>query len=380
MRSSVVPTGGRPTDRPLRIALLGSSSYPICEPFAGGLEAHIHQWATALTALGHEVTLFAADGSATDIASGMLRVRTLELSEISRSDPTTPERMVNEHHAYLSLMLELAETGSQTYDLVHNHSLHYLPIAMSRMLDIPMLTTLHTPPFAWLESAIAVSRGITTSFAAVSRYTARQWEPVAGDVDVVFNGIATDRWPVGPGGDHAVWSGRLVPEKGPHLAIDAARAAGMPIRIAGPVQDERYFAQEIAPRLGPGVEYVGHLHRRDLAELVGRSAVALVTPVWDEPYGLVVAEALSCGTPVAAFDRGGIPEIVDASSGRLARPDDVASLAAALTQAAGLSRADARRRAQDVCSETRMVDEYLHIYDRMLTRQGAAEPTTRVVG
>lgn len=356
--------------RPLRIALLGSSNFPIAEPFAGGMEAHIWLLAHALGRRGHEVTLFAAEGTSVDVAAGVIDVARLELSDISKADITTPALAVSEHHAYLSVMMDLAGKLAGSYDVVHNHSLHYLPIAMSRAVPIPMLTTLHTPPFAWLESAIAISESDTRDFVAVSEHAARAWAPVLGDVDVVFNGVALDRWPVGPGGSNAVWSGRIVPEKGTHLAIDAARAAGVSLVLAGPVSDAGYFEAEVAPRLGHDVTYAGHLHQRELADLVGRSAVALVTPVWEEPYGLVVAEALACGTPVAAFDRGGVPEIVDASSGRLAEPGSVESLAVAIGEAAALSRHAARSRAEDVCSDTRMVDRYLELYEKMLA--GAA--------
>lgn len=347
---------------PLRIAILGSSSFPIAEPFAGGMEAHIWELAHTLTSRGHTVTLFAAEGSATDVSAHNLSVARLELSDISKASNTSSALAVSEHHAYLSVMLDLATTLADEFDVVHNHSLHYLPIAMARTLTTPMVTTLHTPPFAMLESAVAIAEPPPAGFLAVSEHLAGQWAPVLGTVDVVPNGIALDRWPVGSGGEYAVWSGRVVPEKGPHLAIDAAVRAGVPLRIAGPIWDEQYFHDFVAPRLGGEIVYEGHLRRQELARLVGGAAVALVTPVWDEPYGLVVAEALACGTPVAAFDRGGIPEIVDRSCARLAPADDVAALADALTQAMLLPRRAARARAESVCAGDRMVDRYEERY------------------
>jgi glycosyltransferase involved in cell wall biosynthesis len=216
-----------------------------------------------------------------EVADRVLDVARLELSEISKADITTEARAVSEHHAYLSVMLDLAGSMRDHFDIVHNHSLHYLPIAMAPAVAVPMLTTLHTPPFAWLESAIALARTPASSFAAVSEHAALQWDPVVRGINVVANGISLDRWPSGEGdGNYAVWTGRVVPEKAPHLAIDAARAAGVPIRLAGPASNTAYFEEFIAPRLGPETEYVGHLRQHELATLVGRARVAVVSPVW----------------------------------------------------------------------------------------------------
>ena len=355
----------------LRIALLGSSRFPICQPFAGGLEAHVWHLARALTARGHRVSLFGADGSSIDSPHDVIDVHTFTLSPDARTEHMGPAWVVHEHHAYLSVMLELAGRLRNSFDVIHNHSLHYLPIAMSSTVPTPMITTLHTPPLAWLESAAAVPLNPDTRYAAVSRYTGRQWAPVAGGIPVVPNGIALDRWPVGAGGDYAVWTGRLVPEKGVDAAIDAAVRAGYPLRIAGPACDDDYFRTVVEPRLGPDVVYEGHLMQKELADLVGGAAVAVVTPQWDEPYGLVVAEALACGTPVAAFGRGGIPEIVDHTCGVLVPADDVVGLAEAMRTAATLSRRDARARAERVCSDTTMVDSYLALYRDMLDRRDA---------
>jgi glycosyltransferase involved in cell wall biosynthesis len=159
-----------------------------------------------------------------------------------------------------------------------------------------------------------------------------------------------------------------VPEKAPHLAIDACRAAGIPLVLAGPRLDPRYFDDEVRPRLGPGARYLGHLTHEDLRTTVGRARVAVVTPTWDEPYGLVAAEALACGTPVAAFARGGLPEIVDDTVGALARPGDVGDLARAVTEAAGRDRRLARSAAVERCSMWAMVDEYERLYRRMAPR------------
>ncbi|MFY0409864.1 glycosyltransferase, partial [Solicola sp. PLA-1-18] len=272
---------------------------------------------------------------------------------------------MQEHHAYLDLMVRLAGPLAESFDLVHNHSLHHLPVAMARTIPMPMLTTLHTPPTPWLESAITVARGTGGRFVAVSAHTARSWR-AAGDVPVLLNGIDVDRWPAGPGGDGLVWSGRMTPEKAPHLAVQVARAAGMRLDLAGPISDPGYFDACVRPHLGDDVRHLGHLDHVELAAVVGQSAATLVTPAWAEPYGLVVAESLACGTPVLAFDRGGVGEVLDASCGRLTPGGDVDAMVAALPEVLALDRVDARRRAETWCSIDRMTDLYEHTYADML--------------
>jgi len=352
--------------RPLRVALLASSRYPVRQPFAGGLEAFVFEFAHALTDAGHHVTMFAAPGSVTNLPWDVLPLHTYKMSDESRLDPSAPDWVVHETHAYLSVMLELADALGDSFDVVHNHSLHYLPLAMAHTVVPPMLTTLHTPPLKWLEQAVALPNGVASDFVAVSSFTAKQWLPINGPVPVIRNGVNLRQWRPGPGGTDAVWTGRLVPEKGVTAAISAARQSGFALRIAGPIGDENYFDERVRPLLGGSVTYEGHLRRDEVNTLVGGSAVALVTPDWEEPYGLVVAEALACGTPVAAFARGGIPEIIDEECGRLARPGDVDGLSRAMSEAATLSRSNVRAHAEEHCSQDVMMRRYLDLYAELI--------------
>ena len=343
----------------MKVALIGSVRHGVSEPFAGGLEAHTSYLARGLEGLGHEVAVFAAGAA----DGGFIP------SEASRRDVSMNDSSgMLEHHSYLRLMLRLSDSG---FDVVQNNSLHYLPVAMSPMLGRPLVTTLHTPPTPWLQSAFRCVGGMATCV-SVSHRNAMSWGNAVRVREVIPNGVDLELWPFAPGPAPpatAVWSGRITPEKGPHLALLAAREAGFSLSLAGPVTDEGYFHREVAPLLDSGRRYVGHLTHQHLARLVGAATVALCTPRWDEPYGFVVAEALACGTPVAAFERGAVTEILDKTCGRLASPDDVPGLARAMLEATGLDRRDCRRRAEESCSLRTMVDRYDALYEDLLVQE-----------
>ena len=351
----------------LRIALIASSRFPISQPFAGGLEAHVWHLSRALAERGHDVSVFAAQGSDEAVGCRTLAVRPLLMSKSAQADASmAPEWFMADHHAYLTLMLQLAASGRGEFDIIHNHSLHYLPVAMASMLSIPMLTTVHTPPTPWLESAIDASGGAGTHFAAVSGHTAALWRKSIRRITVVPNGIDSTRWPLGPGGGPLLWFGRITAEKAPHLAISAAQRAGWPLTLAGPISDPQYFDQQVKPSLGREIRYVGHLDHEQLAAVVGHASAVLMTPMWDEPYGLVVAEAMCCGTPVVAFARGGVPELIVPQAGRLVPAGDVARMAGEIPDAVKLSRPEVREHALRRCSSEAMLSAYLHLYRRLI--------------
>lgn len=353
-----------------KILIIASLRYPIREPFAGGLEAHTAALATGLRARGHSVLVAGATGSDPAIVGhefGRLpppatgeRADTMENSGVRHAELT----------GFSGLMHDLRSGLLGSFDVIHNNSLYSLPVEQAHTLPAPMVTTLHTPPLPWSERVLTARVPAPGSFIAVSRATARSWEPLLFP-DVVLNGIDTDLWPAGPGGPDAVWSGRIVREKAPHLAIDIARAAGLGLALAGPIVDTGYYAAEVAPRLDERIRYVGHLGGAELAALVGSSAIALVTPMWAEPFGMVVAEAASCGTPVVAFARGGIPEILDDFCGRLLTPPadtaftpaELAAAVVAVQEAAGLDRVAVREHALRRISSTAMLQGYERVYD-----------------
>lgn len=349
------------TGRRLRIGIIANLRFPVAEPFAGGLEAHTWSLARALGAAGHHVVMYAHGDSDRSVARVVPVFAPPALSEAARADiAAPPEHFLWEHRCMQQTMSRLLRDVDRL-DLVHNNSLHYLPLAMAPLLSTPMVTTLHTPPNPWQEAG-AVDGALASRFVAVSADVARRWSDVLGPVEVVGNGVDPALWPAGRGGDGLVWSGRIVPEKAPHLAVAAARLLGRRLVLAGPVHDQAYFDAEIAPQLDDRIRYVGHLPVAQLSRLVGRADCALVTPSWDEPFGLVAAEAMLCGTPVAAFDRGGLREVLAGVGGALARPDDVADLARATTRALGMDRGRVRAHAVAHLSATAMAERYVEVY------------------
>ena len=366
--------------RAFRIALLAHVRHPVAPPFAGGMEAHTHALARALAARGHAVTLLASGDS--DAPPGVAL------------EPIVPEHYERRlpwarHHgrarlgrhldAVYARACEAIEVGR--FDVVHNNTLHPSPIERARRAGWPMVTSLHVPPFPALRRAIDARAAPTLRYTVTSERQRAIWWPAAvpREARVVHNGIDLDAWPYRDAGDgSAIWAGRITPNKGTALAIDAARRAGVALSLVGPIEDRDHFAAEIAPRLGGSVRYAGHLEREALADRFGRASLGLFTPLWEEPFGLVAIEAMACGLPLACTDRGAAREVVG-SAGAFASRAGVAALAEAIVAARRLPRARARARVERRFTLERMVDGYERLYGECLAAAARArrpEPRT----
>lgn len=357
----------------LQIAVVGPARFGIGEPYAGGLECHVATLSRGMVAAGHDVTVFAGPATAatpTDLAVVPIVDLEPDLTGFTRLDNSNPPgRSESEADGYHRV---LERIDDERYDVVHNASLHRLPVVRGDGLRAPVVHALHTPPFAELEAAHLVRDRRPTkrsAVVAVSATLADQWGRFRPSV--VANGVDCSIWRPGDGSATperagAVWAGRIVPEKGPHLAIAAARLAGLPITLAGPVHDSDYYRTAIVPLLRGDTVHIGHITAAALAELFDRAAVGSVTPCWPEPFGLVAAEMLASGLPVAAFDRGALSSIVDPKVGRLVPPDDVPALAEAMTEAGNLDRISCRRHARQHFSTDSMVSGYLAHYERLI--------------
>ncbi|MET0830408.1 MAG: glycosyltransferase [Microbacterium sp.] len=316
------------TRESLRIVVIAPLRFPIRPPHPGGLESAVWSEVTALRRRGHEAVMVAVAGSdfvqpgspfelpVLDWPAGMLRT---DVSYPHSYEATTVPALEN--------ALAAIAAASDRFDVISNHCLHPLPIRHASSLGVPMLTTLHTPPDDEIIAAHAAAGPTGSSFVSVSDFTRREWARAGLRSELLANGVDPSAWPEGSGGDHLVWFGRIVPEKAPHLAVEVARRLGRPLTIAGRIGDHDYAAETLFPLLDADISYIGPLAPSPLAQLVGRSAAALSTPAWAEPFGLVAPEALMCGTPVVSFAVGGVPEVAVRSVGmELVAAGDVSAM------------------------------------------------------
>ena len=375
---------------PLRVAIVGHLKYPICHPFMGGLERFTSALVKGLQSRGIEVTLFASAGSDPDLGlEAIVPEATVAAGERRFPDADAAadrDAWIERHEdeAYDRLMRRLArEDLAGWFDVIHNNSINPVPIDWADRLSAPCLTTLHVPVLPRLQEQLECG-GPRGSFVNISQTNRGVWGDLLPEQTVIPNAVDTTVWKPQPRWrqPRAIWFGRILPDKGTHYAIDAAHKAGLPIDVVGPVNDEAYYRNEVVPRMQPGRgdRLLGAIETDRLAKLVGRASVCLVTPCWEEPFGLVTAEAMSCGTPVAAFRRGGPQEIVSDECGRLAAPDDADALADAVRQCLALDRREVRQCMVDRYDESLMLDRYVAQYESLAQRASRRTETPAVSG
>ncbi|MET0929798.1 MAG: glycosyltransferase family 4 protein [Aeromicrobium sp.] len=345
----------------MRIGLIAPPGVPVPPPAYGGTESVVDQLARGFARAGHEVLLAAA-------ANSSCPVRQVSGSEeASRTAPVCADSLTDLRHVVRSY----AAMGD--VDIVHDHTMAG-PLYGHVPAGVPVVTTAHGPFDAAMTPIYRAMRGV--SVVAISHHQASTAErlPLAA---VIHHGLDMSSVPTGHGtGGYASFLGRMCPEKGPREAALIARAAGVPLLMAAKLrhQEERdYFDAEVKPLLCSDVEYVGELGRDDKLELLGGS-FALLNPIqWDEPFGLVMIEAMATGTPVVATPAGSAPEVVDDGiTGILGTT--LPTLTSALLDASYLDRAVCRSVAAERFSSERMVADHLRLYGKLLDGAAPARP------
>ncbi|MBI0476465.1 glycosyltransferase family 4 protein [Sphingomonas sp. MA1305] len=349
----------------MRIAILAHVRQRIAEPFAGGMEAHAWQLAAGLQARGHDVVLFASGDSDPRFTIDPVVAQHYELTFPWAEHRGSQPLIAHLDAGYAAACDRIAAGG---FDVVHNNSLHRFPLEQRRTAMVPTVTSLHVPPYDalhWFVSSSPAPRHRLTVTSA--RQLAAWWpEGAPPEASVLHNGIDVARWPYVPQGNgEAIWCGRITPNKGPHLAARAARQAGVRLTLFGAIEDPEYWQAELAPLIGPDIVYGGHLDAQALAAELGRASVFVFTPCWDEPFGLVAAEAMACGLPVAAFDAGAAREVIG-DAGAFAAPGDVDGLARAIQAALAIPASVPRERVLRMFTHDHMLDRCEALYHAVI--------------
>ena len=337
----------------MRIALVSTPFVAVPPRGYGGTELVAHELVRGLTAAGHHVTLF---------ATGDSRARDLRFVYPAPVWPPDPQAELV-HCRYAARAIARAR-----FDVVHAHTPSMVSFAHG--LEAPCVYTLHHVHDDRLTEAYLREKGV--SYVAISARQA-DFEPQLA-CQVIHHGLDPRRYPLGRGdGDYAAFLGRFAPCKAPELAIAAARAAGISIRLAGELQPvdatPDWMAVMASALAQPGVLHLGEIGGARKARFLGRARALLMPLRWEEPFGLVMIEAMLCGTPVIAFARGAAPEIVDeGTTGFLV--DDQVEMAAVLAQLDRFDRAGCRMRAVARFSSARMVRDYERVYARAIAGGG----------
>jgi len=349
----------------MHIAQVAPLTEAIPPKFYGGTERVVSWLTEELIALGHDVTLFASGDSVTSARLQAVWPRALRLDGAVR-DP----------NALHMMMLEHVYRSAADFDFLHFH-LDYYPFSLFSRQSTPFVTTLHgrldlpehQPVFDTFSSVPVVS--ISNS--------QRRPLPQANWVRTVHHGLPAQLLvpkPVKP--SYFAFLGRIAPEKGIERAIRIAQHCGVPLKVAAKVDkvDQDYFDEQIKPLIASGnIEYIGEISDKEKSDFLSGAIVLLVPIDWPEPFGLVMIEAMACGTPVIAFNRGSAPEIVDESvTGFVV--EDINGAIGAVDRLGHLSRQKIRRRFEERFTARRMAQDYLSVYRSL---SDAASPHLRLV-
>ncbi len=339
----------------MHIAQVAPLTEAIPPKLYGGTERVVSWLTEELIALGHEVTLYASGDSVTSAQLEALWPRALRLDGAVR-DP----------NALHMMMLERVYQRAADFDFLHFH-LDYYPFSLFSRQSTPFVTTLHgrldlpehQPLFDTFSSVPVVS---------ISNAQRRPL-PQAGWVRTVHHGLPERLLmpkPIKP--SYFAFLGRIAPEKGIDRAISIARHCGVALKIAAKVDnvDRKYFDEQIQPMIQPGnVEYIGEINDKEKSEFLSGAIVLLVPIDWPEPFGLVMIEAMACGTPVIAFNRGSVPEVIDDGlTGFIA--EDINGAIGAVDRLGQLSRDRIRKRFVERFTARRMAQDYLSVYRSLM--------------
>jgi glycosyltransferase involved in cell wall biosynthesis len=342
-------------ESPLRIAMLAPPWISVPSPGYGGVESVVSALTEALVRRGHDVTLFCAPGSAS-------QATVVTLLDTTHADRIERSLFEVDHVAQAFGQIDLA-VGDDRFDVIHDHC-GFTGLAMADRIDTPLVHTLHGP-FTPDTAAFYARHGHKGTLVGISRAQLVSAPVNLGPIAAIPNPIDLRAWPLHERkGDYLLWVGRMTPEKGPHRAIAAARAIDVPLVLAGVIQpgQQAFFDREVAPHIdGARVSFVGEVGGSTKQSLFGR-ARGLLNPIrWDEPFGMVMVEALASGTPVIAFPEGAANELViDGKTGFLV--EDERAMADAIGQLSRIDPRDCRAWVSEYCDVEAVASAYERVF------------------
>jgi glycosyltransferase involved in cell wall biosynthesis len=350
----------------MRIAQVAPLFESVPPKLYGGTERVVSYLTEEFVRQGHDVTLFASGDSQTTATLRPICSRSFRLEGRKIIDPIA-------HHIR---MIELVAREAAEFDVLHFH-VDYLHFPVTRRQDVAAVTTMHGR--LDIPDVIPVYREFTDMNLVSISNSQRAPMPWANWAATVYHGVPEQLYNLQPNpGKYLAFIGRISPEKRVDRAIEIARRVGMPLKIAAKVDavDKEYFDSKIRNLLDdPLVDYIGEIGERDKPEFLG-NAYALLFPIdWPEPFGLVMIEAMACGTPVIAYRMGSVPEIIeDGRTGFIVNSIDEA--VQAVSRVPSLDRTDCRRVFEKQFSARRMCIDYLEVYKRLCDRT-PTEPRLR---
>jgi glycosyltransferase involved in cell wall biosynthesis len=367
---ALMPSGSAtpeaPADPPLHIAMLAPPWISVPPPGYGGVETVVSTLTEALVARGHDVTLFCAPGS---VSGGTV------VPLLAQPHPDEIERSLYEVD-HVGQAFDLIDDAARLnrFDVIHDHC-GFTGLAMAGRIDTPLVHTLHGP-FTAETAAFYAQHGHKASLVAISRSQLASAPAGLTTVATIPNPIDLRAWPLQERkGDYLLWVGRMTPEKGPQHAIAAARAVDVPLILAGVIQpgQQAFFDAEIAPHLdGRRVRYVGEVSGSSKRSLFAKARGLLMPIRWNEPFGMVMIEALACGTPVIAFPEGAARElVVDGETGFLV--NDERAMADAICQLSTIDPRACRAWVSQHCDGEVVADAYARVYGQ-LAHPGTQRP------
>lgn len=356
-------------NKKLRIAQIAPLWVTVPPKKYGGIERIVAMLCDGLIERGHRVTLFAAPGSKTKAKLITVFDKPLLDAKISWSNPIWNLRN-------LSKAFEVANQGE--FDIIHSH-LDMWALFFQGLTKTPVLHTMHNPLYLSGADALKDDRlrlfseeNHRTNIVLISESARNQAMVKLPRAKVIYNGIDLNHFKFNSvGGDHFIWIARMNKHKGVENAIAAAEKMGAKLLLAGRIDPARrkYFRKFIKPHLNKRIKYVGELAENQLSDFYG-SAKALLYPIeWEEPFGLVVAESMACGTPVIAYRRGSMSELIENGKTGFVVDSDLNKLVGAMKKIKQINRVLVRKRVEQKFSKEEMIDSYEKLYYKLCLKK-----------